>query len=296
MNERRTILMKNEINEQHDSPRLGRHLSLLIIAAAIAMGMIAFTNEWIVVEKVITALVMPVGLIWLGLLLVTYFAAIYSNRYLFFVSLIVWTAFGLVSNEVVARRLMSSLEESYLSTDPLGGDAYDYVVVLGGGASYPMSGRAQLWQSGDRIAVAAQMYHAKKAEKIIATGTAIKSFQAENIPSYGEITRTLLERFNVPASAIETSPGRNTSEEFATLAKRFAGREPGSRVGLITSAWHLPRAMRLAKKNGLEVDPIPADIRTGQQKLTILSFIPSDDALNNSTLALKEYLARIAGR
>ncbi len=288
--------MKNEIDEEHASPRIVRHLLLLIVAAAFAIGMIALTNEWIVVEKVITALVMPAGLLWLGLLLVTYFAAIYSNRYLFLFSLVIWMTFGLVANEVVSRRLMYSLEEPYLSTDPLGGDAYDYVVVLGGGASYPMSGRAQLGQSGDRIAVAAQMYHAKKAEKIIATGTAIKALTAENIPSYSEITRTLLERFNVPASAIETSAGRNTSEEFSTLAKRFAGREPGSRVGLITSAWHLPRAMRLAKKNGLEVDPIPADIRTGQQKLTILSFIPSSDALNNSTLALKEYLAKIAGR
>ncbi len=140
------------------------------------------------------------------------------------------------------------------------------------------------------------MYHAKKTEKIIATGTAIKSLQADDIPSCGEITRALLERFNVPASAIETSSGRNTSEEFSTLAKRFAGREAGSRVGLITSAWHLPRAMRLAKKNGLEVDPIPADFRTGQAKLTILSFIPNGDALSNNSLVLKEYLAKIAGR
>ncbi len=147
MNERRTKLMKNEIDEEekHDSPRIGRHLLLLIIAAAIAMGTIAFTHERIVVEKVITALVMPAGLLWLELLLVTYFAAIYSNRYLFLFSLIVWTTFGLVSNEVVARRLMYSLEEPYLSTDPLSGDAYDYVVVLGGGVSYPMSAAGAAW-------------------------------------------------------------------------------------------------------------------------------------------------------
>ena len=64
----------------------------------------------------------------------------------------------------------------------------------------------------------------------------------------------------VSSEVLELAGGCNTHEEMGDLAKRCA--PSGQRVGLLTSAWHLPRAQQLVKKNGLDLIPLPSDFVT----------------------------------
>ena len=50
---------------------------------------------------------------------------------------------------------------------------------------------------------------------------------------------------------------RNTAEN-AVLAKQLADPKPGERWLLVTSAWHMPRAMGLFRKVGFDVEPWPS--------------------------------------
>ncbi len=71
----------------------------------------------------------------------------------------------------------------------------------------------------------------------------------------------------------------------------------GGEVLLVTSAWHMRRALAISSEAGLRVVPAPTDhegywASSGSPR--ILDLIPSGNALNTSTRVVKEYLALAA--
>lgn len=147
--------------------------------------------------------------------------------------------------------------------------------------------------------LAAQLYHQKIADKFVCTGRRIELMNSSGVDP-AETSRDILLKLGVPDSAIEVSDGRNTSEEMVALGQRF--RDSNLRIGLLTSAWHLRRAMRLAENNGLHPIPIPADFRSAAsvEDLTtgqiVECLIPSSLALTVSCSSAKEYLGMLVGR
>jgi uncharacterized SAM-binding protein YcdF (DUF218 family) len=273
-----------------------KHVGVLLILAALAVIVLGLTNGRMVAEKVISDMVMPCGLVWLALTMVCYFAVVGGQRFLFLLSFLAWLFFTLSSNGIVASYLIKGLEEEHLDTRPLLiNEPYDLVVVLGGGSVTAPNAELQLGLSGDRIALAARMYHAERTKKIVCTGSKIAGLGRVNQLDAGEESRAILEGLGVPTEVIETIPGRNTREEIQHLAE-FLAERPDSRVGLLTSAWHLRRATGLAKAAGLDVEPVPADFKTNTQKLSVRSFVPSETALLDTRLALHEYLGALLGR
>ena len=105
----------------------------------------------------------------------------------------------------------------------------------------------------------------------------------------------------VPKEAITLLPAANTSEEVAAM-KILIEQMGVERVGLLTSAWHLPRAVRLAKKQGLDVVPVPADFRSNTSTPRIswrgllTNFVPNPLSFWETSLAVKEYLAGVVER
>jgi len=74
--------------------------------------------------------------------------------------------------------------------------------------------------------------------------------------------------------------------------REWLGEQPeGHRVGILTSAWHLPRAMRLAEARGIEATAIPSDFRSAFIVPSVNMLVPTANGLEISTIAVKEYLA-----
>jgi uncharacterized SAM-binding protein YcdF (DUF218 family) len=93
----------------------------------------------------------------------------------------------------------------------------------------------------------------------------------------------------VPAGRI-TVLGKvgNTADEARELAK-FAAVNGVKRVLLVTSAWHMPRAMRQFRKAGVEVIAFPVDYRYEPDRaLPYMDFLPGADGLKLTELALRE--------
>ncbi len=90
---------------------------------------------------------------------------------------------------------------------------------------------------------------------------------------------------------IEIDHARDTAEEVAAL-RHLVGDE---RVALITSAWHLPRAMRLAEAEGLVAFPCPSDYLGGRDAAVArTAWITWDaESLSNTTRAWREYLGKL---
>ena len=171
------------------------------------------------------------------------------------------------------------------------------VIVLGGGTSSTYNNRVQLGMAGDRVATAARLYHSGQVKKIICTGS--QSFRASPEDLHPrEEAKLILTEFGIPASAVILLEGENTSQEMNSLKSWIPEHinSPQPRVGLITSAWHLNRALRLAKSQGLEFEPIPSNFISGPVNPSPHWVIPSGDNLATTGRIVKEYLAAIVSR
>lgn len=280
-----------------------RTLAVVLLIAGCGLLLIWLTLGRDAAEKIGTAVFMPSGLLWLMLLSLTIqlwpFRKRDSAANRSFAALVVFTLYSLAGNGFIADALAGKLEAPYLHIDPLTELPLDYVIVLGGGGGPGANGRIQGNSSGDRLILAAQLYHCHKEAKLICTGQRIESMNSTGVDP-ADASRDILTRLGVPADSIELLGGKNTSEEMQNLGKRFGGSE--ARIGLLTSAWHLPRATRLAKRNGLTTNPLPADFRSSpqDQPLTtgqcIEAMIPNGSAMASTWWFAREYLGMLLGR
>ena len=117
----------------------------------------------------------------------------------------------------------------------------------------------------------------------------------EQTISLAESAEQIWTDLGIPKSDIMLIEGRNTSEELRNLSQWMEDQSP-QRIGLLTSAYHLPRAMRLAKANGLDLIPLAADQQAGTIDAVPLCLIPSRRGFRMTELATKEYLAALVKR
>lgn len=274
----------------------------LKLSLAIYFGFLAFLPAlaWFTfgkshVEKVVTSLIMPLPLLWLFLLfLATICWGVEQRR---MSKLFGWMALGLwiVANPTLSHFFMDRLENEVVPWNPDKDPPLDVVVVLGGGTGRDDSGRSQLTGAGDRVMWGARIYLTSRTKRLVTTGDPQPGIGGkEDDPA--DQTIELWTDLGIPPNAISTLSGINTYEELRSL-KEQPELWDGKRVGVLTSAFHLPRAMRLAKRAGLEVIPISADDRAQKRKAwTLLEFLPSSGALSNLEMVLREKLAYWAGR
>ena len=276
-------------------------LCTMIGGAVITLGM---TQDRNVAEKIGTALLMPTGLLWILMLALTLQLwrqqkRNHSGQPGAVAAAACFLLYSIAGNGFVADFTARKLEANYLNVDPMKEAPLDVVIVLGGGGGLGGNGRLQGNISGDRMILAAQLYHQKIADRFVCTGRRIALMNSSGVDP-AETSRDILLKLGVPDSAIEVSDGRNTSEEMVALGKRF--QDSNQRIGVLTSAWHLSRAMRLAERNGLHPIPIPADFRSAAnvEDLTtgqiVECLIPSSLALAVTCASAKEYLGMLAGR
>lgn len=249
-------------------------------------------------EKIVTGLAMPCGVIWYMLSFSVFLAYRARQGKLTVCIGVTWLLYTMAGNGFLCTIFMNQIEADFQSIDPLQQEPFDVVVLLGGGASVGANVRQQGNSSGDRLILAAQLYHSGLAKKLICTGRRIKELSnVEFDPA--EQSSLVLQGLGVPADVIELAGGRTTSEEMLGLGKRFQGADV--RVGLVTSAWHLRRAMRLAKRNGFEPHPLPADFMTGPSEPwtlaeKLMAIVPNADCVVINSRIAKEYLGALIGR
>ncbi len=173
--------------------------------------------------------------------------------------------------------------------------AGSYIVVLGGGIrsdkNLPVA--SQIGSSTlCRVLEGVRLYRAKPGRKLILSGGRLFSRLSEA----QVMGRAALLMGVNPHDIIEESASRDTKDQ-ARLLKPLLERE---RFFLVTSAFHMPRAMSLFRKQGLEPVPAPTDQQVSQMsKWAPPDFFPSSSALLKWELAEHEYLglawARLRG-
>jgi uncharacterized SAM-binding protein YcdF (DUF218 family) len=105
-----------------------------------------------------------------------------------------------------------------------------------------------------------------------------------------ETVKELTTAFGVPpADVVVDASGRTTSEEAAVI-RNTVGTD---RFVLVTSAFHMPRAVLLCRDHGLNPVPAPTDHQTADSEYGTLHALPSADNLRGTQIAFSEVLARV---
>jgi len=294
---------RRPVRERREEPLLWVHLGFLTVLGVIAMGAVWSMSGLPMLQDSLKALATPVGLLWLMLLAGIWFSCIFRQARTAILLFLVWMVLTAGGNAWIKDRLVRSLEDRWIGSlkefEQSSEEAtFDLIVVLGGGTSTNPDFKPQLNPAGDRVMTAAQLFHRGQAKRICVTGEQQFRSVAEDLDP-AEEARDLLIDIGVPAESIIALRGRNTSEEMRAL-KTWLDQQPESgtwKIGLVTSAWHMTRAMGLAGANGIQgIHAVPADWRSSPWTASPDIVIPSASNLDTTSRMLHEYLGRLVGR
>ena len=191
--------------------------------------------------------------------------------------------FYLLSTPLIADALLQKLEAP--SEFSLLEDA-QAIVVLGGGTYY----RAPEY-GGDtvgrftlaRIRYAAWLHH-RTGKPILVTGGAPLGPGSSEA---AQMKAVLEEEFRVPVEWMEETS--STTRENAYRSVEILEKLGISHIGLVTHAWHMPRAAREFEQAGFSVIPA-ATAYTTRYRTDLFAFLPSAAALQKSSLFFHEVI------
>lgn len=158
----------------------------------------------------------------------------------------------------LGRQAVLVLEGRFPAWDSSRG-APDGIIVLGGAIAPDVSaarGEIALGGAAERMTVVADLARRYPNAKIVFTGGTPALFGG---PREADYVRPLWESFGIaPDRIILERDSRNTVEN-ATMTKALLNPKPGERWLLVTSSWHMPRAVGVFRKAGFAIEPYPVD-------------------------------------
>lgn len=217
--------------------------------------------------------------------------------------LLVWLAvagLAVCGLSPAANWLILPLEERY--PRPVEIEAVDGIIVLGGAVDTVVTGGrgdTALTTSGERITIAARLAGLVPDALVIHTGG--KGVIVQSQATEAEGAARLFEDFGIsPGRVILEDVSRNTWQN-AVLTKELVDPQPGQTWLLVTSAYHMPRAMGVFAETGWTgVTAYPVDYRTRGSEDRGLGFSGASKGLRRFDLAFREWLGlivyRITGR
>ncbi len=138
------------------------------------------------------------------------------------------------------------------------------IIVLGGGIDPEISrdrGQTQLNDSADRIVAIAKLAREFPNARIIYSGG--NGSLIHGRPPEAEFLYPLLDSFGVvPRDRVTLEMQSRNTAENAAFSKEIAKPQPGERWLLVTSAFHMPRAVGCFRRVRFSVEAYPVDWNT----------------------------------
>jgi uncharacterized SAM-binding protein YcdF (DUF218 family) len=204
----------------------------------------------------------------------------------------------LCSNVWVVDGMLQSLEWRHIPAGEL--PKAEAIVLLGGATrsvAYPRV-NPDLNEHGDRVTYTAQLYKKGKAPIIIISGGR-SEWMGSGLPESKNISEMLQKDYDIPSAAIIEDPTSLNTYENAVNVQKIMKERNLKKVLLVTSAFHMPRSVRIFRKLNMDVIPAPSDYLVSRNELDepfrtpeafILGMIPNTEKLDKFTVALKEYV------
>jgi uncharacterized SAM-binding protein YcdF (DUF218 family) len=194
----------------------------------------------------------------------------------------------------LGKLMLYPLEQRFPPWDASRGSP-DGIVVLGGAIDPDRSaekGGAVLSRAADRIVAAAALARQYPGARIVFSG-GNGNLLSDNSAKEADYAQSVLESLGVSRARLTIERQSRNTLENAEYSKAVANAKVGERWLLVTSAFHMPRAIGLFRKAGFAVEPYPVDWRVGRADLMRFSSI-SIEGLERTDTAVREWLGLAA--
>jgi uncharacterized SAM-binding protein YcdF (DUF218 family) len=196
----------------------------------------------------------------------------------------------------LGNALIYPLEERFPPWDASRGAPVG-IVVLGGAIGPDISaarGTPDLNESAERLTAVADLARKYPSAHIVYSGGNARLMLNGRIEA--DFAVTLFESFGIPrARIIIERKSRNTIEN-AIFTKELVDPRPGERWLLVTSAYHMPRAIGVFRQAGFPVEAYPVDWRTRGAIDLALPFDSVTAGLRRTDTAMREWVGLVVYR
>jgi uncharacterized SAM-binding protein YcdF (DUF218 family) len=209
-----------------------------------------------------------------------------SARKLVALALVIAAMLWLLSTPLVAAALARSL---LIAPEPETA-APEVIVVASGGGIHGSDPEYDVpsYSSNARLIAGVQWWRQHPTARFIIAG--VDSWPGGRSTRTIEVMRALAMQRGVPASAIELESWSTSTREHPLGLLKLRGITRDTRVGLVTSAWHMRRASREFRLHFRNVILHPVPARGGSYGFFLNTFLPDATSLDSSTLALHEWI------
>lgn len=192
--------------------------------------------------------------------------------------------------------LLRPLEDRF-PQPALDGPAPDGIIVLGG-AIDPVVGAARgqvsITDAATRITAGAALARRFPGAKLVYTGGS-NAFVATTGSEADDARRVWVDLGIDPARIVLEGRSRNTDEN-ARFTRDMLRPEPSQRFLLVTSAYHMPRAVGVFREARMPIVPYPVDYRTTGTWRDLLPHSQAVVGLRMFDVAAREWIGLVAYR
>jgi uncharacterized SAM-binding protein YcdF (DUF218 family) len=213
------------------------------------------------------------------------------GRCLIVVSLIALAVLGL---SPLGNALILPLEQRFPAWDDKGG-APDGIIVLGGAITPEVSvarNDVALNEAAERVTAAVTLARRYPDARIVYSGGSGALIFVEGSEAASAVR--IFESLGVPSARILAEDQSRNTVENAVFSMLLAMPRPGERWLLVTSAYHMPRAMGVFRRAGFPVEAYPVDWRTRGPQDALRPFSTLGSGLERADTAAREWIGLLA--
>ena len=250
-----------------------------------------------IVSKLVAALLRPDTWIVIALAGIVLALILQRRRMALWISSMSLALLIVLSTLPLGDLLLQPIERRYPAHPDL--DAIEGIIVLGGGENARAStfwSQVQLNEGAERYTAALALARRFPEAQVLFTGGsgALRDAAGATVSEAAIAERFFLEQGISPERLLLEEQSRNTAEN-ARLSLKLAGPAPGESWVLITSAFHMPRAMRSFETAGWDrLVAWPVDYRTSRFGDGIGWNLIQNIAVLNT--AIREHVGQLAYR
>jgi uncharacterized SAM-binding protein YcdF (DUF218 family) len=192
--------------------------------------------------------------------------------------------------------LLYPLESRFPAWDPARG-APDGIIVLGGSVDTDLSAAHRtpvVSHAADRLFAPAGLARRYPNARIVFTGGTANLVETDSREA--DYSAPILESLGIAKDRLILDRDSRNTWENAIFTRQLVSPKPGERWLLVTSAFHMPRAMGIFREAGFDVEAYPVDWRMGGRD-DLLSFTNvGGDGLARTEVAVREWIGLVAYR
>jgi uncharacterized SAM-binding protein YcdF (DUF218 family) len=199
-------------------------------------------------------------------------------------------ALAVIGFSPLGNDLILPLEQRFPPWDPSRGPP-DGIVVLGGAISPDVSAarnEVALDEAGERVTAAVELARRYPDARIIYSGGNGDLIFREGTEA--EFAVRLFEALGVAHERIVAEEQSRNTVENAVFSRLLAMPTAGERWLLVTSAYHMPRAIGAFRQAGFPVEAYPVDWRTRGDRDLLRPFATLGDGIARTDTAAREWI------